>query len=306
MKILIVDDSNAMRKMIRNTLVKAGYEDHDYREAGNGREGLEVVRDWQPELILTDWHMPETDGLEMIQYITDEGIDVKTALITTERSEENIRKAKDAGALFVLNKPFTVTGLNDAMLEVIPDEVADSVPVATASSDDVDDIFGDLGQAVSLPTVAEFESMLDDLLAAKLTVTDSKDQFDLVNLPTVVGMYADRSNKTRAMLILDFSAACFLGAALEGLGNATVQVVLRSGVVRADIHDNIKEVLQIASGLLHDDENDQPLRLSATHVITQVNAKLQGIVANKHLVRHDLMIEGDYGSGKGAALLVVV
>ena len=64
-KILIVDDSNSMRQMIRFTLEEEGYE---IEEAVNGQEGTEKLEGFQPDLIITDIHMPEMNGIEFITH----------------------------------------------------------------------------------------------------------------------------------------------------------------------------------------------------------------------------------------------
>ena len=67
MKILIVDDSKAMRMIVRRTLRQAGFGDHAVTEANNGKEALENVRQSMPDLILSDWNMPEATGMEVLR-----------------------------------------------------------------------------------------------------------------------------------------------------------------------------------------------------------------------------------------------
>ena len=65
MRVLVVDDSTTMRRIIANTLKKLGYE--DIAEAGDGTEGLQAVSQAKPGLILTDWNMPKMDGREFVR-----------------------------------------------------------------------------------------------------------------------------------------------------------------------------------------------------------------------------------------------
>jgi two-component system chemotaxis response regulator CheY len=108
MKILIVDDSKAMRMIIRRTLRNAGYDKHTISEAGNGVEALALVRGDLPDLILTDWNMPEMSGLELMTAVRKEATTVKFGFITTEGSAEKVSQAIAGGAVFLIAKPFTV------------------------------------------------------------------------------------------------------------------------------------------------------------------------------------------------------
>ena len=68
MKILIVDDSRAMRSMIRRTLRQAGFGRHTVLEAADGLEALELIKDDRPHFILADWNMPRMNGLDLTRH----------------------------------------------------------------------------------------------------------------------------------------------------------------------------------------------------------------------------------------------
>src|SRR4051812_27454744 len=107
MKILIVDDSRAMRMIVRRDMRQAGFGDHTYIEATNGKEGLEQVRQAAPDLVLSDWNMPEMNGIEFLQAIKEESLSPKFGFVTSESTDEMREKAFSAGALFMICKPFT-------------------------------------------------------------------------------------------------------------------------------------------------------------------------------------------------------
>jgi two-component system, chemotaxis family, chemotaxis protein CheY len=107
MKILVVDDSKAMRMIVRRTLRQAGFGDHAVSEASNGNEALAAVRQDKPDLILSDWNMPEMSGIELLDNLNAAGIAVKFGFVTTERTEEMRARASGAGASFLIVKPFT-------------------------------------------------------------------------------------------------------------------------------------------------------------------------------------------------------
>ena len=66
-KILIVDDSKAMRMIVRRTLRQAGLEDNELDEAANGAEALDALRRASFDLVLSDWNMPVMSGIELLQ-----------------------------------------------------------------------------------------------------------------------------------------------------------------------------------------------------------------------------------------------
>jgi two-component system chemotaxis response regulator CheY len=67
MKILVVDDSRVMRQIVARTLRQAGHGGHEIVEADTGRAGLEAVAAHRPDLVLSDWNMPEMSGLEFLE-----------------------------------------------------------------------------------------------------------------------------------------------------------------------------------------------------------------------------------------------
>lgn len=107
MKILIVDDSKAMRMIVKRTLKQAGFGDAAMCEATNGREGLDAVKAEAPDLVLCDWNMPEMNGIEFLRALRAEGDETKFGFVTSEGTAEMRQQAQDAGALFLISKPFT-------------------------------------------------------------------------------------------------------------------------------------------------------------------------------------------------------
>jgi two-component system, chemotaxis family, chemotaxis protein CheY len=107
MNVLIVDDSKAMRMIVRRTLRQAGF-DVDVAEASNGQEALEMLRTGSFDAVLCDWNMPEMTGIQLLKRINDEDISVPFGFVTSEASPEMLTAAYDAGAKFMIRKPFKV------------------------------------------------------------------------------------------------------------------------------------------------------------------------------------------------------
>jgi len=114
-KILIVDDSKAMRMIVMRHLRQAGYGDSTLLEATNGAEGLASVRSSSPDLVLSDWNMPEMDGHQFLQALRAEGSTVTFGFVTSESTPEMRQLASEAGAQFLISKPFTVEAFEAAL-----------------------------------------------------------------------------------------------------------------------------------------------------------------------------------------------
>lgn len=114
-KVLIVDDSKAMRLIIRRSLRQAGFDDLEVREADNGIAALEALEQSIPDLVLSDWNMPEMTGIELLRRISVGRLKTNFGFITTESTPEMRDVAAAAGALFLIAKPFTAESLHTAL-----------------------------------------------------------------------------------------------------------------------------------------------------------------------------------------------
>jgi two-component system, chemotaxis family, chemotaxis protein CheY len=115
MKVMVVDDSAAMRMIVLRTLRKAGFRDHDYEEAVNGADALAKIKAGNHDFVLSDWNMPEMTGIDLLKALRAESNEVKFGFITTETTEEMKGIAKDAGALFIIGKPFNEDTFRDVL-----------------------------------------------------------------------------------------------------------------------------------------------------------------------------------------------
>ena len=107
MRILVVDDSSTMRRIIINTQNKIGYS--DCAEASNGREGVERLAAGPVDMIITDWNMPEMSGVDFIRAVraNDQFKHLPVLMVTTNAAQEDIVQALDAGVNNYVVKPFT-------------------------------------------------------------------------------------------------------------------------------------------------------------------------------------------------------
>lgn len=106
MKVLIVDDSKAMRMIVSRALRQADL-CTEIIEAASAADALTLLASSSADWILSDWNMPEMTGLELLEEIKKRGIQVKFGFVTSESTPIMRAKARDAGALVLISKPFT-------------------------------------------------------------------------------------------------------------------------------------------------------------------------------------------------------
>lgn len=118
MKILVVDDFPTMRRIIRNLLKELGFA--NVEEAEDGAAGLEKAKGGGFQFIISDWNMPNMDGLSMLQAIRAEGALAKlpVLMVTAEAKKENIIAAAQAGANGYVVKPFTAATLDEKITKI--------------------------------------------------------------------------------------------------------------------------------------------------------------------------------------------
>ena len=115
MKILIADDSKVMRQIVTRTLRQAGFDGHDLVEAVDGADAFRKVQSEAPDLVLSDWNMPNMTGIELLDRLRSSGSAVQFGFVTSEGSPEMRERAEASGALFLIAKPFTADAFRDAL-----------------------------------------------------------------------------------------------------------------------------------------------------------------------------------------------
>jgi two-component system chemotaxis response regulator CheY len=98
MRILIVDDSTAMRMIVKKTLRVAGFEGHELSDVDDGAKALAAIKVSKPDLVLSDWNMPNMTGLQLLEALKSEGVKVTFGFVTTEATPDMRAKAIGAGA----------------------------------------------------------------------------------------------------------------------------------------------------------------------------------------------------------------
>ncbi|ROS21745.1 response regulator [Cellulomonas sp. PhB150] len=117
-RVLVTDDSRVMRQIVIRTLRQAGY-DWDVREASDGAEALAAIQADEPDVVLSDWNMPNMTGIELLRSLRAAGYETPFGFVTSEGSPEMRSTAEEAGALFLIAKPFTADGFREVIDPVL-------------------------------------------------------------------------------------------------------------------------------------------------------------------------------------------
>ncbi|MDY0012627.1 MAG: chemotaxis response regulator CheY [Rhodocyclaceae bacterium] len=118
MKFLVVDDFSTMRRIVRNLLKELGFTNVD--EAEDGVVALQKLNSAQFDFVVTDWNMPNMDGLTLLQTIRQSAHlkHLPVLMITAEAKKENIIAAAQAGASGYIVKPFTAGTLSEKLEKI--------------------------------------------------------------------------------------------------------------------------------------------------------------------------------------------
>ncbi len=121
-KILIVDDSLVMRMKIKDVLVKDGFE--VIGMAKNGREGFELYKKLQPDLVTMDIIMPEMIGVESLKLIRGHDPKAKVVMVTSLHQAKLLKESLDAGARDYIVKPFSEDELLNSIRKISTEEAS--------------------------------------------------------------------------------------------------------------------------------------------------------------------------------------
>jgi len=118
LKFLVVDDFSTMRRIVRNLLKELGYINAD--EAEDGAVALQKLKGGGFDFVVTDWNMPNMDGLQLLQAIrADPALKhLPVLMVTAEAKKENIIMAAQSGASGYVVKPFTAATLGEKMAKI--------------------------------------------------------------------------------------------------------------------------------------------------------------------------------------------
>jgi two-component system chemotaxis response regulator CheY len=194
LRVLVVDDSRAMRMIIRREL-RTGIDLYDIVEADCGTAALAAIRAGGVDLVLSDWNMPEMTGIELLESLRRERWTGPLGFITSESGRATRIRAYQAGASFVVTKPFTGDSLSRQVTHALG---WNAVPTETLTTDE------------DGPTVA---SVLQGLLRRPVWAVPSAPPRREV--ARAVARYVNAGGYPVATAVSEISFAAATGAALS-------------------------------------------------------------------------------------------
>jgi two-component system, chemotaxis family, chemotaxis protein CheY len=291
MNVLIVDDSKAMRCIIARALREMGVPGSPYLEAANGQAALNTIASADPDLVISDLNMPEMTGMQLLRILRQDGNATPFGFVTAEASAELRQEAADAGARFVVTKPFTPANLSQALGPVLA-----ALGCETMTVDDA------LGKASfdtnsAFPKPAQIALALTELLRRRVEV-----KLNPAPIPPNMRIVAEyRSLENEALVacaVCSVSFAARSGAALTLIPASGAEEAIRERLIDDVLAENFNEVLNVTTRLFHQAGNSR-IHLAAIHKPdTCLGVELAMQIA-KPASRLDLGVEiAGYGDGR--------
>ncbi len=228
LRVIVVDDSRVMRQIVIRTLRQAGYGDWEVTEASNGAEALEVVLAQQPDLVLSDWNMPEMSGIDLLRRLTVAAPDVPLGFVTSEGL------AADAGARRPRGR--AVPHRQTLHARRLP---LDHRPLPRMST-------------TPIPPLKEVRDLLTMLVGRDCEVSVADESVTPATEPgVVVGVYVTQFLRGEALVALDTTLAAALGGAIALIPARTALAAVGPGPLPEHLLENTSEVLNVLSSLFN-------------------------------------------------------
>lgn len=222
LKFLIVDDSRAIQAIIRRAVIQCGYDPIEIRTALDGEQALDVIEQFVPDLIITDWHMPKVSGLELVQALRQLGHKkVRVGFVTTEKNPDLLDQAISSGALFILHKPFddkelaevVMASVKDLAKLVHPEPAPAAVPAPTATPEKAKKLVpakAETGPVKEAAMQHQLQALLGNL-PFRLLPSDKMTP-ERITPHNLLGLYGCSTIKgAYAVGVLDAHAVCMVG-----------------------------------------------------------------------------------------------
>jgi CheY-like chemotaxis protein len=280
MKILIVDDSRAMQTIVRRGIEQLGYRLLQFKQASNGLEALDIIRVWEPDFVISDWHMPEMNGIELIHAITREMLGIHIGFVTTESSEERLAEARQAGAAFIIQKPFDTKTLHEVLSPIIQGHL-DTDEDIDQHQEIQEEANTTTSEHIVLPDIQQLSEKLNSLALYNIQLQNTAPMsLDAHKYPYLLGLYGDKEKQSvHAIAVADNNAICILGTLHNKIIEGSAQISLADKVLSKRIMANSKKTLGYLETLLYNTNKETTLLLRSTSVMRKENPNIQKLLA---------------------------
>lgn len=279
MRILVVDDSKATLEIVRRSLEGFGYRHLSIKKTNSAIDALSIIGQWQPHILLTDWNMPELSGIELIKAIRKKGLATRIGMITTVDTDTQLQQATDAGANFVLSKPFDDEQLYNKLLPLVQ---------GVEQSEIILDEVVELSDGLALPSLTQLEKTFKNVVDSNLAINTIKhQQFDDSKLPCLMAVFEDaETQKIRSVALLDLYAACTLSKSNKDITLGHINRVVKTKKPSKYVMNTCQENLAKVAVAFLDHQSRKSLRLKSINFIEETFAKLENLYltpANRRL-----------------------
>lgn len=295
MNILIVDDSKAMRMIVRKTLRQAGFGAHNFFMAGDGLEALEIVKTTPMHLILSDWNMPNMNGIELLKALRDAKSRVVFGFVTTEGTPDMRAKAMATGAQFVIVKPFTAEQFEETLVSVFKSGGASYDP-----GDQQSIVLGKELNGVLVPTAESVATLLTAVLSRKVEAVEWKKGVDLTD-KVCVGLFESDERGHECVCVTDLPLAAFTGGALTMIHAESIQTELKTMQLSQALKDSIGEMFNVFARLFNL-PSGRRLKLAEVAIVpSSFSPTVQAYLENPKEIAQMVVNVPGYGRGKLSA-----
>lgn len=279
MRILVVDDSRAMRMIVSRELRRA-VGDVDVLEAEDVSAAAGALTAEVVDLVLCDWNMPGATGLELLRWLRAQGWHGPFGFVTSEAGADIRRQALDAGASFVVTKPFK------------GDDLADAIAIATGGSA----THATAGAGGGGDVTDQVAAVLGGLLGRAVQVEASEGP-PRRELARVAARYVGPDGQDEAMCVAEVGLAAAAGAALSMLPATAAGEWADSGVLPEAITENFAEVANVLASVVSTSARRRVLAGVSVHADFEAlpNDDRMAAAAEPHNL--DVRVDG-YGAGR--------
>lgn len=300
MRVLIVDDSRATQAIIHRSIERMGVPDIELQKAGDGKTALDIIREWEPNVVISDWHMPTMSGIELLNAVEREMLGIDLGFVTAESSEERLEEAKAHGARFIIQKPFDQDTLEKALQPIFDSHI--KKPIESDSSSPA----SQANKEIILPTLDTLQTKLNTLAKTRVTLTKAPAIImEKKHFPYLIGLYGNRDKPSvHAIAIADIRTVGILGRFTGEVPKGYIQQALLTHQVSQRILDQGQRALQHVESTLYNMEIEDSLILRDAKLLKSPAEHIQKLLNSNRDHRLDMWV--NIAGYKPGCLTIVV